>query len=148
VHALGPGVLLAEIQQTSDTTYRIYDWDRTDKEGKSRELHTEEALEAIDFTVETSYRTDYAHLPNETVRLVECPAFTTNLLDFTGAISKDFQYMDSFIIYLCTDGACTLHYTEGMERVKKGEVVLIPASMETLMLKADAPCKLLEVYAT
>ena len=148
VHALGPGVLLAEIQQTSDTTYRIYDWDRTDKEGSPRELHAEEALEAIDFGVEKSYRTDFTHAFNETVNLVDCKAFTTNLLDFSGTLSKDFRSLDSFVIYLCIEGACSLHYPEGIETLKKGEVALLPASMEKVFLQPESPCKLLEVYST
>jgi mannose-6-phosphate isomerase len=146
VHALGPGVLLAEIQQTSDTTYRIYDWDRTDSEGKSRELHTEEALEAIDFEVQDTYRTSYIQAENKTVNLIDCPAFTTNLVDFNEAMKRDLSYIDSFIIYLCTEGSCTLKYDGGEEKLKKGEVILLPAVMERVVLIPGLACKLLEIY--
>ncbi|MBN1199102.1 MAG: class I mannose-6-phosphate isomerase [Bacteroidales bacterium] len=145
VHALGPGVLLAEIQQTSDITYRIYDWDRLDSEGKPRELHTEEALEAIDFTVPDTYRTPYARLKNQTVNLVDCPAFTTNLLEFDQGIEKDLSHFDSFIIYLCAEGECSLHYLQGMETLRRGEVVLVPAMMDHLFLVPKPHAKLLEI---
>ncbi|MFH1296501.1 MAG: type I phosphomannose isomerase catalytic subunit [Bacteroidota bacterium] len=148
VHALGPGVLLAEIQQTSDTTYRIYDWDRVDSEGNSRELHTELALEAIDFTVQETYRTPYPRVKNQTVNLVECHAFTTNLLEFDHGIEKELNYIDSFLIYLCTEGTCNIQYLHGMEVIKKGEVVLIPAIMEHLFLVPQPQAKILEIFMT
>jgi len=146
VHALGPGVLLAEIQQTSDTTYRIYDWDRVDSEGKSRELHTDLALEAIDFTVEETYRTSYAKLKNQTVNLIECPAFTTNILELDHGIEKDLEYIDSFIIYLCAEGNCSIQHLHGMEELKKGEVILIPAIMHHLFILPKPRVKLLEIF--
>ncbi|MBC8459413.1 MAG: class I mannose-6-phosphate isomerase [Bacteroidales bacterium] len=146
VHALGPGVLLAEIQQTSDTTYRIYDWDRVDSEGNARELHTELALEAIDFTVQETYRTTYPRAKNQTVSLVECPAFTTNLLEFDHSIEKELNYIDSFIIYLCTEGECSIQYLQGREGLKKGEVVLIPAMMEHLFLVPKPQARVLEIF--
>ena len=148
VHALGPGVLLAEIQQTSDTTYRIYDWDRVDSEGNARELHTELALEAIDFTVQETYRTTYPRAKNQTVSLVECPAFTTNLLEFDHSIEKELNYIDSFIIYLCTEGECSIQFLQGSEVIKKGEVVLIPAMMEHLFLVPQPQAKVLEIFLT
>ncbi|MBE0646463.1 MAG: class I mannose-6-phosphate isomerase [Bacteroidales bacterium] len=146
VHALGPGVLLAEIQQTSDTTYRIYDWDRTDGEGKSRELHTDLALEAIDFTIPDNYRTTYAKLKNQTVNLVESTAFTTNILELDHGIKKDLEYIDSFIIYLCTSGSCSIQFLQGMEELKKGEVILIPATIDHLFILPKPKTKLLEIY--
>jgi len=145
VHALGPGILLAEIQQTSDTTYRIYDWDRVDAEGKSRELHTEVALEAINFSVPDTYLTPYSRLKNHTVNLVDCPAFTTNLLEFDQGIEKDLSYLDSFIIYLCAEGACSLQYLNGMEELHKGEVILVPATMDHLFLLPKPQATLLEI---
>jgi len=146
VHALGPGILLAEIQQTSDITYRIYDWDRTDNEGKSRELHTDLALEAIDFRKYGSYRTHYRKADNKTVNLVGCPAFTTNLMSFDQSVKKDFQHLDSFVIYLCTQGECRIQYQEGQETLKKGEVALIPAITEGISLIPKQPSVLLEIY--
>lgn len=146
VHALGPGVLLAEIQQTSDTTYRIYDWDRVDSKGNSRELHTDLALEAIDFTVHDTYRTPYARLKNHTVDLVDCHAFTTNLLEFDKGIDKELDHIDSFIIYLCIEGECSIQYLQGMEGLKKGEVVLIPAAIDHLFLVPKSSAKVLEIF--
>jgi len=147
VHALGPGVLLAEIQQTSDTTYRIYDWDRVDAEGKSRELHTEEVLEAIDFEVYDTYRTPYPKAENKTVPLVDCHAFTTNLVDCDQAMKKDYTHLDSFVIYLCTEGSCMVKHDQGEENLKKGEVILIPAMMENILLSPKPQAKLLEIFS-
>ena len=146
VHALGPGVLLAEIQQTSDTTYRIYDWDRVDSEGKSRQLHTKEALEAIDFEVHDTYRTEYQRDENKTVGLVDCHAFTTNLVDFNQPIKKELSYLDSFIIYLCIEGSCNVFCDEHEETLTKGEVILIPAINDKVVFHPTSTCKLLEIY--
>jgi len=98
VHAIGPGILLAEIQQTSDITYRIYDWDRVDDKGKPRELHTDLALQAIDYNHYDNYRTDYSHELNQTAQIIDCQYFTTNLLDFDRTVEKDFNFIDSFVI--------------------------------------------------
>jgi mannose-6-phosphate isomerase len=146
VHAMGPGILLAEIQQTSDTTYRIYDWDRVDSDGKSRELHTDLALEAIDFGIPDSYRTPYKKVQNKTSNLVDSPYFVTNLVDFTSPIRKDYTQLDSFVIYLCTAGECTVDDGSRKEHLKMGETMLIPAIMEKILLEPNPECKILEVY--
>jgi mannose-6-phosphate isomerase len=146
VHALGPGILLAEIQQTSDTTYRIYDWDRVDAEGNTRELHTDLALEAIDFKVYDSYRVNYRHKMNLTENLVTCHAFTTNILEFNKPVDKDLSHLDSFIIYLCTEGEFTLAWPDGREPVKKGEVILLPAILEKALLLPKPEATVLEIY--
>ena len=146
VHSLGPGILLAEIQQTSDTTYRIYDWDRVDKEGKAREMHTELALDAIDFTVPQSYRTGYAASENHTVSLVQCPYFMTNLLDFNLPIVKDYSEIDSYVILICLDGDAEIASVSGKESITKGEVLLIPAFLDKIALFPRPSCKILEVY--
>ena len=146
IHALGPGILLAEIQQTSDITYRIYDWDRVDGQGKSRELHIEAALEAIDFKVYDSYRTNYQRKQNKTSNLIDCPYFVTNLLDLNQTIEKDYSALDSFVIYIVIKGSAIIQGGSAEERVKSGETVLIPAVMEKIMIKANPECKILEVY--
>lgn len=146
VHALGPGLLLAEIQQTSDTTYRIYDWDRVDDKGKPRQLHIEEALDAIDFTLHTDYKTHYEQKLNKTVHLIETPFFTTNILNFNQLIEKDYEELDSFVIYTCVEGNCKLNYNSESLDFKKGEVVLLPAECKKIQLKALNECKLLETY--
>jgi mannose-6-phosphate isomerase len=147
VHALGPGVLLAEIQQTSDATYRIYDWDRVDANGKGRELHTEQALAAIDLDVYPEYKTRYSSKLNETSELVTCPYFTTNLAELAQPLQKNYEELDSFVIYICLEGGMTLKYDVGEKLpVRKGEVVLIPASMDLVEVYPEIKVKFLEVY--
>jgi len=147
VHAIGPGVLLAEIQQTSDVTYRIYDWDRKDDQGNQRELHTELALDAIDFDFYPTYKTDYRPLENSTVTAVDSPFFTTRVIHLDKPVEKDFNMIDSFVIYLCMEGAAGITYGEGeVELIKKGETVLIPAELKNLAIVPTEATTLLEVY--
>jgi len=146
VHALGPGLLLAEIQQTSDTTYRIYDWDRIDVSGFSRELHTELAVEAIDYNVYKDYKTEYEDKANETVKLVESPYFTTNIIHLKQAIKKDYSELDSFVIHLCVEGEFDLKYEDEVVTVKKGEALLLPAIFEKVEIYPLGEAKILEVY--
>lgn len=149
VHALGPGTFLAEIQQTSDTTYRIYDWDRVDSEGKYRELHVEEALEAIDFTVEDEYKSQYTAKENGSANLVTSPYFTTNLIQLDKAIAKDYSELDSFVILVCVEGKITLVHsgaTEPTVEISQGEALLIPATIDRVDLIPSSNSKILEVY--
>jgi mannose-6-phosphate isomerase len=147
VHAIGKGILLAEIQQTSDVTYRIYDYERTDAAGNIRELHTDLALDAIDFTVFPEYKTQYNPKTNESVQLVKCNYFTTNLLAFNRQLEKDYNQLDSFVIFICIEGELNLETESGTEKISKGETVLIPASIEHVILKpVSTAAKLLEVY--
>ena len=146
VHALGPGLLLAEIQQTSDTTYRIYDWDRLDAAGNPRELHTDLALEAIDFTPADSYRVNYRSSPDKTATLVDCPFFTTSLLEVTRQTEKDYSSYDSFVIYICVEGKAEIRAGEECLTITKGEVVLLPATITEVSLNPDPDIKILEVY--
>lgn len=147
VHAIGKGILLAEIQQTSDITYRIYDYDRRDDQGNLRELHTELALDAIDFTLYPEYKTKYEPKLNETVELVSCKYFTTNVLELNQPIEKDYNKLDSFVIYICLEGELQIKTESGSESLCKGETILIPASIENVQLTPiSAAVKLLEVY--
>jgi mannose-6-phosphate isomerase len=146
VHALGPGILLAEIQQTSDTTYRIYDWDRFDANGNPRELHTDLALEAIDFKMYDSYRTHYRPMLNHASPLVDCPYFTTNLLTFDRTMEKDYSGLDSFVVYLGLEGKVGLRSGDNRLLISPGEVVLLPATIENVVLEPSTTGKLLEVY--
>jgi len=147
VHAIGAGVLLAEIQQTSDVTYRIYDWDRTDEQGHPRELHTDLALDAIDFAFHSKYKTDYLPLLNSTVNAVDSPFFTTSVIQLDQPVEKDFNLIDSFVIYMCMEGAVGITYGKGeVETMKKGETVLIPAELKNLALIPTEASSLLEVY--
>ena len=146
VHALGPGILLAEIQQTSDTTYRIYDWDRVDSEGNSRELHTALALDAIDFSHVDSYRTGYKHEINKTASLVNCSSFTTNLLELDRTVDKDYGDLDSFVIYICVEGKAEIRTGEECISLITSEVILIPATIDEVSLTPDPFTRILEVY--
>lgn len=147
VHAIGKGVLLAEIQQPSDITFRVFDWNRVDDEGNSRELHVQEALEAIDFDHQTdNFKVEYQPQLNKTVRLVRSQYFNTSLLEFDQPLNKSFVEIDSFVIYMCLDGQILLAYGDERERLETGEVVLIPAEMEEVQLLPARKSKVLEVY--
>ena len=144
IHAIGAGVLLAEIQQTSDITYRVYDWDRVDAEGNERELHNDIALEAFDFEMPDNYRVKYSLDSNSSTELVSCPYFTTNVLDVTEPILKENTH-DSFVIYMCVEGAASLEVDGTITEISMGETVLIPACIERFTISANH-AKLLEVY--
>lgn len=146
VHALGKGLLLAEIQQSSDTTYRIYDYNRPDANGKLRELHTAEALDAIDFAPTTDGCTHYTYRQNGTVQLAECPYFTTNLIVMDKPMRKNFEHLDSFVVYLCTEGIAAIKALDTICPIHAGECVLLPAVADTVELYSEGPAKLLEVY--
>lgn len=146
VHTIGKGLLIAEIQQTSDITYRIYDFDRVDDKGNKRELHTEEALAAIDYKHYPEYKTSYQPQKDETVKLVTCPYFTTNLLDSTHNTSKDYAALDSFVIHVCVEGAYTLKYNGQAYPVSMGECILLPKSIDSVELETTGGFKILESY--
>jgi len=148
VHAIGKGIVLAEIQQTSDVTYRIFDYNRVDDQGKSRELHTELALDAINFKQYPYGKTDYQSKLNEPVELAKCNYFTTNLIQLTTNLERDFSSIDSFVIYLCLEGSYSLQWESESVTVQKGETLLVPASIENFVLAPvnGEETKLLEVY--
>ena len=147
VHAIGPNVLLAEIQQTSDLTYRIYDWGRLGSDGKPRELHTKQALDVIDFKVYKSYKTDYKHQLNKTSNILTCPYFTTNILEFDAPLDKDYNLIDSFVIYICIEGRFEIKYNKNdIEAIEYGETILLPAALKNIRLIPQGKTKLLEVY--
>ncbi len=147
IHAIGKGILVAEIQQTSDVTYRIFDYDRTDSEGRKRELHNALAIGAIDFNPADDYRTSYTPVRNKSSEIVACPYFTTNILEIDQPIEKEYSQLDSFIIYLCTEGECSFSWEGGVERINLGETLLIPACMDKFVLSPEKGySKLLEVF--
>jgi len=149
VHAICKGILVAEIQQTSDVTYRIYDYDRKDNNGNKRELHTDLALDAIDFCYKDEYKTSYEVEKNKSSEIVHCEYFTTNIIDFSEKLEKDYHQLDSFIIYMNIEGRFSIEYENGIEEVEKGETILIPASLETIRLNPlSENVKLLEVFIT
>ena len=147
VHSIGGGTTIAEIQQTSDITYRIYDFGRLDKNGNPRELHTELAKDAIDYQVLSDYRTHYLPCPNRPVELVNCDYFTTSLLDLNQPLHFDHSAMDSFVIYIGLEDNC--EFTDGKGEtalLHAGQTLLVPASNSTLDLRPVGTAKLLEVH--
>ena len=148
VHSIGAGAVIAEIQQTSDITYRIYDFNRKDANGKTRELHTDLAREAINYEVLDDYRTKYEAVKDAPVELVACPYFTTSVYDMTEEISCDYSELDSFVIFICMEGACRIKDNEGNElKVGAGESILLPATTQDVTITPEAGnVKLLETY--
>lgn len=145
IHAIGTGCFLAEIQQTSDVTYRIYDFKRKDKDGNYRQLHTKEAAECINYTVEDDYRTHYEHRKNEGVTLVECPYFTTAVYDLDEPMTLDYSELDSFVILIGLKGEGTITDNEGNTvTISAGESILVPATTDTL--RVEGTIKMLETY--
>ena len=144
VHSIGAGAFIAEIQQTSDITYRIYDFNRRDANGNTRELHTELAKDAIDYTVLPDYRTHYTPAPDSEVELVSCPYFTTSLYDLTHERTLDLAGLDSFLVVICIGGSGTLTDDAGNAvPVHQGETVLVPASVRNLRIAPDGAVKVL-----
>jgi mannose-6-phosphate isomerase len=147
VHAIGKGILLAEIQQTSDATLRIYDFDRVDDKGNPRELHTEKALEAIDFKAYPAYKTNYAKGADQPNMLATCQYFTTNFFSLTKKVDREYHEIDSFVIYMCLKGKITLlHNSDEKEVLITGDTVLLPAEIKKVQLIPDGESKLLEIY--
>lgn len=146
VHALGKGLLLAEVQQSSDCTYRIYDYNRPGPDGKLRQLHTAEALDAIDFSQLKDGKTHYSYTENATTNLADCPYFTTNLIPLTKPMRKDFSSLDSFVIYLCVEGIAAVKCLDTIVALHAGECCLIPAVAEKVELFSEGPAKILEIF--
>jgi mannose-6-phosphate isomerase len=148
IHSIGAGAFIAEIQETSDITYRIYDFNRKDANGHTRELHTEQARDAINYEVLDDYRTHYEAEKNEPIELVACPYFTTSLYDMTEEINCDYSELDSFVIFICMEGSCKMKDNEGNElEVCAGETVLFPATTQDVTITPyEDGVKLLETY--
>lgn len=145
VHALGKGIKVVEIQQTSDVTYRLYDWNRVDENGNSRELHTALAVDAIDFSRDgLSCYMQYEPKQNLATKLVDCPYFTTNIIALNGEKEFDYASLDSFVLYICTEGQATIKMGDMAETLQPYELVMIPAEADSITLSGKAT--LLEVY--
>lgn len=144
VHAIGGGIIIAEIQQTSDITYRVYDFNRKDKNGNLRELHTEQALEAIDYQKKDDFKVSYSKSENKTNEMVNCPYFITNYLNLSSDFEKQIGEEDSFHIYMCVKGSGTISDGEVELPICQGETVLFPASCGKLCVKTSQ-IELLEV---
>ncbi|NND63554.1 MAG: class I mannose-6-phosphate isomerase, partial [Flavobacteriaceae bacterium] len=145
VHAIGGGIMLAEIQQTSDITYRIYDWDRPGLDGKMRELHNEEALEVIDFNISEA-KLSYQPKTNEASLVCKSDYFSTQVIQVQGTVSMDHSDLDSFIVYMCVNGEeVTFNWDSNSEVIKKGGTILIPACLKTFDIQSSN-ATLLEVF--
>lgn len=144
IHSIGAGTFLAEIQETSDVTYRIYDFKRKDKDGNYRQLHTEAAAECIDYSVENDYRTKYEPRKNEGVELVQCPHFTTSVYDLNEPMLLDYSELDSFVVLIALSGECTLSTGDVETQLRAGETVLLPATTQTLNVSGTV--KFLETF--
>lgn len=145
IHSIGTGCFLAEIQQTSDVTYRIYDFKRKDKDGNYRQLHTKEAAESIDYTVYPTYRTEYMPKKDEAVTLVTCRYFTTSVYDLTEAMTLDYSELDGFVILICLEGEGSMADEDGEKVVfRAGETVLLPATTNNVMVEGTV--KFLETF--
>ena len=144
VHALGPDIMLYEIQQSSDTTYRFYDFDRIDEHGNKRELHITEAINAVNFEKPIAEPIEYEHTMNKTVPLVHCNYFNTNIMHFGTQVVKDYSGIDSFVLLLCTEGECRIE-SGTTEIIKPGEIILIPAVSETVIITPMKTSTVLEI---
>ncbi|WP_339840761.1 type I phosphomannose isomerase catalytic subunit [uncultured Maribacter sp.] len=144
IHAIGAGVMLAEIQQTSDVTYRVFDFNRKDKEGNLRELHTELALDAVDYEKKDDFKVTYNQDTNKVNEMVDCPYFKTNFIQLTENIELDTTKRDSFTIYMCVGGETIIKTSDGEVSIKKGETALLPAITKKIWLQSSG-AKLLEV---
>lgn len=146
VHALGKGMMVAEIQQASDCTYRIYDYNRVDADGRKRELHTAQALDAIDFhAVDGHTITKYQSKQNSTVTVASCPYFTTRIISFNTPIRKNIEDVENFIVYFCVNGLSAVKCSDVIVPIHVGECVLVPAVTDNVELFAEGEARLLEV---
>ena len=146
IHAIGAGSFIAEIQQTSDLTYRIYDYGRLGLDGKPREVHTELAKDAIDYTVYPDYRTHYEPRQNEEQEVVSCKYFTTSIYDLTLPYAKDLSEIDSFLVVMCLTGSGAIEVDGEEVPVHQGETVLIPAAADDICFVPDGSIKVLTSY--
>lgn len=146
VHAIGAGNVLVEIQQTSDITYRIFDWNRKNPGREKRELHTDLALDAIDFTATGISKIRKDTELNRSVNLVNCEFFNTNIIRFSNTINKEYYLNDSFVVYICIEGEFNIRWDESSEKVSKGETVLLPAMIKEVKLEPIDEALLLEIF--
>ena len=147
IHSIGKGCFIAEIQQTSDITYRIYDFGRLGLDGKPRELHTELSKAAIDYTVLPDYKTPYQSIKNQENEIVSCKYFTTSLYELDKEVTKDMSGLDSFVIAICVEGSGSLTDSEGNAvSLRQGETVLIPACSRSFTLLPEGSMKVLTSY--
>jgi mannose-6-phosphate isomerase len=146
VHAIGSGITVAEIQQTSDITYRIFDYNRKDAQGNKRQLHIKEAFDVIDFTPEKNCKIQYQQEKNKAVNIVKCDYFTVNNVLLEGSIKRNLQSNDSFIVYMCVEGSANIFCGANSINILKGRTILIPSIIANDIEMSAKSCRLLEVY--
>lgn len=145
IHALGKGVVVLEIQQTSDVTYRVYDWERVDDNGNPRELHTALAVDVIDFASDKDKCImHYEPKKNTSTQMVKCDYFTTNIVELEGSTERELESIDSFVLYICAEGEADVCMGDNKEHLEPFDLVMIPAEADSVKLCGNA--KLLEVY--
>ena len=144
IHSIGAGCYVAEIQQTCDVTYRIYDYKRKDKDGNYRELHTQLASESIDYAVQPDYRTRYTPIQNEGVQVISCPYFTTAVYDLTEPMTLDYSDLDSFVVLMAVKGAGRLICDGEETTFETGDTILLPATAKEV--RVEGKVKFLETY--
>ncbi|MEJ2584050.1 MAG: class I mannose-6-phosphate isomerase [Robiginitalea sp.] len=144
IHAIGGGILLAEIQQSSDVTYRVYDFERRDAGGNLRELHTDQALDAMDYRKRDDFKIEYSRKKNTPTPMVDSTYFKTSYLELDASLKREFRTADSFRVYVCVGGSATLESGEHTVSIRKGETALIPAAARELRI-VTGDCRLLEV---
>ncbi|MDR3227626.1 MAG: class I mannose-6-phosphate isomerase [Prevotellaceae bacterium] len=145
IHSIGKGILLAEVQNTSDITYRIYDWGREYNAKTARQMHVDLALDVIDYNSYKSYKTKYGIMKNDSSEICRNNHFTVNAVDFDNTIIRDYVSLDSFVAYMCVEGSAILECNESRETIKKGETILIPAVIDEVKLIPDKHARLLEI---
>lgn len=145
VHALGPGVVLLEIQQSSDITYRLYDWGRVGEDGNPRELHIQDGLDAIDFNLEPTIITSFKPKPNSTTRMIDTPYFSVSWVNLQTILEKNLEIIDLFIIYVVLEGSCTLIYQEMKIDTKAGDCILVPAIIDKLIFLPQPSAQIVEI---
>ncbi|MDE7356372.1 MAG: class I mannose-6-phosphate isomerase [Rikenellaceae bacterium] len=144
IHAIGKGLMVAEIQQTSDITYRVFDWNRVDDKGNPRQLHTELAVDAINFADTDNYNVTVSPKAGEAAMMQSCKYFASSVLAVDGAMTRPYVELDSFVIYICLEGSADVVWSGGRESVTKGETMLVPAVIDEVTLEGNA--KIIEVY--
>lgn len=146
VHYIGKGCLIAEIQQTSDITYRIYDFDRVDANGNKRELHTDLALQCIDFNALDSYNTTYTSNVNQANKLVHCQYFKTNIVEIEGEVSRNYTDLDSFVILMILSGSVSISYNNQTYSFDTAQTVLLPACINEINIQSTSHAKIMEIW--
>ena len=148
VHAICHGIFLAEIQQSSDVTYRIYDYNRTGTDGKPRELHTELAAQALDYNVYDEYRTEYAENEKAVINCMDTPYFSVRIVDVNEPKHRNLIKYDSFIMLMCTEGNCIVktRATKAEVPLREGYSCLMPAAIADYDIIPQGHARVLEAY--